>query len=201
MRIGIDFDNTIVCYDELFHRIALEQGLIPVDIPKTKSSVRDYLRQINREEDWTQLQGYVYGSRMDEAPAFPGVFDFFSLCRASNVELYIISHKTKRPFQGPLYDLHEVGYRWLEQQGLLAADGSGIARGAVYFELTKQEKLQRIKTSGCEYFIDDLPEFLAEPQFPPAVERILFDPGNLYTGEQKLRRAASWADINRLLFD
>ena len=28
MRIGIDFDNTIVSYDALFHKVAREQGVI-----------------------------------------------------------------------------------------------------------------------------------------------------------------------------
>ena len=34
--LGIDFDNTIIKYDELFHRIAYEKGLIPQDIPIQK---------------------------------------------------------------------------------------------------------------------------------------------------------------------
>ena len=29
MRIGIDFDNTIVSYDTLFHKVAVEQGAVP----------------------------------------------------------------------------------------------------------------------------------------------------------------------------
>ena len=77
MRIGVDFDNTIVCYDGLFHRVALEQGLIPASLPANKGGVRDYLRQIGREDDWTAMQGTVYGARMLEASAFPGVLDFF----------------------------------------------------------------------------------------------------------------------------
>ena len=49
LRVGIDFDNTIVCYDEIFHRVALERELIPRDTPKNKESVRDYLRQVGKE--------------------------------------------------------------------------------------------------------------------------------------------------------
>jgi len=44
VRIGIDFDNTIVSYDTLFHRVALERGLIPISVPANKISVREYLR-------------------------------------------------------------------------------------------------------------------------------------------------------------
>ena len=48
-KIGIDFDNTIVDYDLAFYLAALEKKLIPEKTPKTKKSVRDYLRSINNE--------------------------------------------------------------------------------------------------------------------------------------------------------
>ena len=41
MLIGIDFDNTIVCYDRVFHKAALEKGLIPADLPPSKGRVRE----------------------------------------------------------------------------------------------------------------------------------------------------------------
>ena len=69
MRIGIDFDNTIVSYDALFHKVAREQGVVPPNTPANKLAVRDYLRQIGKEDLWTEMQGYVYGERMDEVRA------------------------------------------------------------------------------------------------------------------------------------
>ena len=71
MVLGIDFDNTIVRYDELFHGVAVERGLIPASLPVRKNDVRDFLRQQDRERDWTELQGYVYGPRMAGARPFP----------------------------------------------------------------------------------------------------------------------------------
>jgi hypothetical protein len=29
MRIGLDFDNTIICYDAVFASAAVERGLLP----------------------------------------------------------------------------------------------------------------------------------------------------------------------------
>jgi len=72
MRIGIDFDNTLVRYDALFHRVALEEGLIPAGLPVNKNAVRDHLRAQGIEARWTEMQGTVYGARMAEAEAFPG---------------------------------------------------------------------------------------------------------------------------------
>jgi len=44
MHIGIDFDNTIVCYDQIFHEAAVERDLIQPNLPASKQVVRDALR-------------------------------------------------------------------------------------------------------------------------------------------------------------
>jgi len=51
MVLGVDFDNTIVRYDDLFHRVAVERGLVPATVPARKNDVRDFLRQQGRERD------------------------------------------------------------------------------------------------------------------------------------------------------
>ena len=196
--IGIDFDNTIVCYDALFHKVSRERGWITADVPANKSEVRNYLRQADREDDWTELQGYVYGARMGEATLFPGVMEFFRACRAAGHTLCIISHKTKFPFKGEKYDLHGAALKWLDQQGFFSETGAGLVREQVYLELTKQAKLARIAAQGCTHFIDDLPEFLAEPAFPAKVHRVLFDPGELYGDEQRFARITNWSEARKI---
>lgn len=200
MVIGVDFDNTIICYDQLFHRIALQQGLIPSEVPATKSHVRDYLRQQGNEDAWITLQGYAYGARVLEATPFPGVREFFARCKQQGIEVRIISHKTRYPFQGPRYDLHQAAQQWLAACGCYDPLAGGISPDQVFFELTKQGKLERIAEAGCEYFVDDLPEFLAEPRFPTQVKRMLFDPGGQYGAEQRFLRAASWSEIEGIIF-
>jgi hypothetical protein len=174
--IGIDFDNTIVRYDELFHRLAFEKGLIPAFVPATKEAVRDYLRAEGREDEWTGLQGYVYGARMDEAAAFPGVLEFFGEAKRRDIEVVIISHKTRLPYAGEPYDLHRAARHWLEINGFFDEARIGLAAGQVFFEETKAGKLGRIGQQGCTHFIDDLPELLREAAFPQATRRILFRP-------------------------
>lgn len=199
MLVGIDFDNTIVCYDGLFHRLAVEMKLVPAQTPATKGGVRDYLRQTGREDAWTELQGHVYGSRMNEAQAFPGVMEFFTRCREQGIKVCIISHKTRYPFQGPLYDLHRAAYEWLESQGFYNSSGIGLKPDEVFFELTKAEKLSRIQSVGCSYFVDDLPEFLSEPDFPKGINRILFDPNEHHQKNSSFLRAASWDEVGKLI--
>ena len=199
MIIGIDFDNTIVSYDALFHRVAHEQGLIPPDLPVSKTAVRDHLRAAGREAAWTEMQGTVYGARIAGADPFPGVFDFFLACRRRGVPVRIISHKTRHPYQGESHDLHAAARAWLHARGFVDHAGTGLGDEHVFFELTKAAKLGRIAACGCTHFIDDLPELLAEPGFPANVERILFDPQFHHTTFRHGRRATDWVALQEAL--
>jgi len=175
MRIGFDFDNTIVSYDVLFHKVALEQGVIDETVSVNKLAVRDYLRDKNQEDIWTEMQGYVYGGRMEEAEAYPSVFKVMRNLKSAGHSLAIVSHKTKHPYLGQKYDLHEAARKWIDRY--LCEEGIPlIANENIFFEVTKEEKLAKIKQYGCDVFIDDLPEILLAPNFPEKTKRFLFDP-------------------------
>ena len=198
MHVGLDFDNTIVSYDRVFHRVAVEQGLVPPHIPATKNDVRDFLRDEGREHTWIELQGYVYGARYREAVPFPGVTEFFRRCRVQAVPVSIVSHRTRYPFAGRRYDLHQAAHEWLRE--FLGAESVKGTSVSVFLELTKSSKLERIASEECTVFVDDLPEFLAEPGFPPDVERILFDPYDVHElPEPCIQRARSWQEIERMI--
>ncbi len=197
LRIGVDFDNTIVCYDGLFHRLARRRGLIPARLPATKRAVRDHLRSNGLEERWIELQGEGYGPALAEAEAFSGVAAFFTECDRRHVDAFIVSHKTRRPFRGPAHDLHQAAGKWLER--FFTSREIGLPRDRVFFELTKEAKLGRVAELRCTHFIDDLPEILAEPSFPAGVDRILFDPAHAYPDEDRFTRAGSWDEIRRLV--
>lgn len=196
MLIGIDFDNTIVSYDTLFHKVASEQGAVPGTTPRNKVAVRDHLRAIGKEDVWTEMQGYVYGARMEEAEAYPGVIEFFRWARASGVPLCIVSHKTLHPFIGPKYDLHQAARGWIETH-LFDEQGQLIAPERVFFELTKEAKWNRIGAAACDWFIDDLPEILLAEAFPDQVQRILFDPETHHPDSDGLTRLGDWSEIRR----
>ena len=194
MRIGVDFDNTIVSYDTLFHRVAIEQGLIPAGLPQTKLAVRDYLRQQRREGGWTEKQGYVYGARMDEAEAYPGAIQFLQWASVRDLSVFIISHKTHHPFLGPQYNLHGAARLWVERHLNVGARPLVSAEN-VHFELTREEKLQRIRAVACDYYLDDLPEILFAPGFPDRARRILFDPDANHGDADSVYRMRTWTDI------
>ena len=209
MRIGVDFDNTIACYDTIFHRVAVERGLVPAHFEVSKNTVRDYLRSVGREDAWTEMQGYVYGARMAEVQAYPGALQCLAAWNRAGIPVFIISHKTRFPYQGELYDLQQAAWEWLEQLGALrdscragvspAEKTTDLPRERIFFELSKEAKLARIDMTACTHFIDDLPEFLAAPAFPGQVERILFDPHDVHADEQRFRRVRSWQELERYL--
>ncbi len=199
LRIGVDFDNTIVSYDNLFHKAALGLGLIPADLPKNKGAVRDYLRRIDREDEWTKLQGTVYGARMAEAEIFPGAMEFFGTCREWGATLFIISHKTKSPYLGPDYDLHQSARDWIQGHGLYDPKRTTLTPDHVFFELSKEAKLERILQNRCSVFLDDLPEFLALPDFPEQTERVLFDPAGTTAPDPLFSIVRSWDDFSALV--
>ncbi len=201
MHIGIDFDNTIVCYDGLFHRVAVERGLVPRSCNVDKTAIRDYLRQQNQEERWTELQGYVYGVAIVDAAPFQGVKEFFVDCRQNDIPVTIISHRTRTPFAGPAFDLHQAAYDWLDAHGFHSADGIALSADRVYFEETKQAKLERIASSSCTHFIDDLPEFLSEASFPANVQRILFDNAAVQDGSHPFPALPTWPAIGKYLWE
>jgi hypothetical protein len=197
MHIGLDFDNTIVSYDALFHKVALEGGWITAAVPTSKVSVRDHLRAIGQEPVWTVMQGYVYGARMDEAAAYPGVVECLLWARAQGILVSIVSHKTRHPFLGKHYDLHAAAHHWISLH-LTDAAGPLVAPDRVYFELTKESKVQRIADIGCTVFVDDLPEILLAPRFPIATAPILFDPDSHHQANT-LPRASHWSEVRSRL--
>lgn len=191
MRIGFDFDNTIVNYDTIFYTVAQERGLIPKQMPINKLAIRDHLRSINQESIWTEMQGYVYGARMHEAQSYPDAITVMKRLKDAGYTLMIISHKTKYPYLGYAYDLHDVAHRWIKKH-LCVNEERLILEENVFFELTKDEKLARIKTLGCDIFMDDLPEILLASQFPQKTIRYLFDPEKQYQHFPQIQIVSSW---------
>lgn len=172
-HIGIDFDNTIVTYDEIFHKYALQLKLILPVVKKNKEDIRDAIRLLPDGNDkWTKLQGLVYGKYLDEAESTRGVESFLKACKENSFKVSIISHKTVYPALGPRINLQAAAKQWLKSRNFLAK--FDLAQSDVVFEGTLNGKLNQIAKKGCNYFIDDLLEVLVHPDFPKGVKKILY---------------------------
>lgn len=197
-HIGLDFDNTIVTYDRVFHGRALASHLIGPEVPVRKKEVRDAIRLLpDGERSWTELQGIVYGRAMPEADPAPGVEEFLRVCRERKTRVSIISHKTEYPAIGERVSLRDAARSWLELRGF--SSRFGIAPADIFFVGTLGEKLERIGRQGCTHYVDDLTEVLAHPAFPAGVARILYTPGEEGPPPGTLA-FRSWEAILRHLF-
>ncbi len=172
--LGLDFDNTLICYDQVFYQVAREKSLVPRSIPRNKISVRQHLRSTGREDAWTELQGEVYGPRIHDATVFDGALEVINTLMHAGVQVCLVSHKTRTPYLGEAHDLHAAATAWLDQHNFFSDDGMNWASDQVFFETTKEMKIARILGQGCTHFLDDLPEILS--MLPDEVDRIQFAP-------------------------
>jgi hypothetical protein len=175
VRIGLDFDNTIIRYDEVFARAAAERGLLPEDFRGNKQAVRDIIRlRPDGELEWQRLQGHVYGKGIGGAQPFAGVDSFLRRARKVDAHVLIVSHKTEYGhFDPERVNLRTAAMTWMEAHGFFSTDGFALGRADVHFATTRTEKLARIGALRCDVFVDDLPEVLHDPGFPEGVARIL----------------------------
>ena len=190
MRVGLDFDNTIASYDALFAALASEHGLAAAP---SKRAVRDALqaRGEDGERAWTALQAVAYGPRMVDAVPSQGCTDFLATCRSAGIELVIVSHKTRTAAADPCVDLHAAARSWMAMHRIHEA----IPSGRVFFEETREAKVQRIAALDCDHFVDDLIEVFEHPLFPRAVDAILFDPHGEAAPAARPVACRGWTEI------
>lgn len=193
MIIGLDFDNTIVCYDKAIAILADQMLSLPAGVPRTKNSIRDYFRRLNKEDTWTRFQGELYGPGMDFAEAYPGFFLAAEELRSIGFKILVISHRTRFPYLGQKYDLHLSAKAWL-QRNL----HSLIGDADVIFNEQRVEKINCIKHHGCDVFVDDLSEILLDAKFPSATRGILFSP-NFDSCNWHGEKISEWLQLPRLL--
>jgi len=202
MLIGLDFDNTIVCYDEAIAVLAEELFELPPALPRTKLGLRDHLRAAGREPEWTAFQGELYGPGMRHAHPFDGAIETMLQLVAAGHELVIVSHRSRRPYAGESHDLHIAARGWvanrLQGLGLFSAEGD---EPCVHFLETREQKIKMITHLGCAAFLDDLPEVLSASGFPPDTYPILFDPSQKDQPPQQGNNAVifAWCQLPQLI--
>ena len=202
MKIGIDFDNTLISYHDLFYKLAKDRNLVPDNFPKNKTMIRNLVRSLSDGEVlWQRLQALAYGPEIAGAVLPDGIKNFFSVCKEKGLEPVIVSHKTcyAKQDEGNI-DLRRHALEWMQSQSFFERNGFGLKKQNVYFESTREEKVNRIKVLQCTHFIDDLIELFQEPDFPDDVIKILYLTENDSASFEGIKIFSSWFDIKEYLF-
>ncbi|MFI5205383.1 MAG: HAD family hydrolase [Candidatus Paceibacterales bacterium] len=200
--VGIDFDNTLINYDEVFFNHALSLNLIGPGTKKNKKEVRDQIRLLaDGEIIWQKIQAFVYSRGIAGACLNQGAEDFLRTCSQQGIKVYVVSHKTEfSRFDATRVNLRRAALDWMTANHFFMEEGLGLHKDQVYFEATRSQKIGRLQSLGCTHFIDDLEEVFLEKTFPEDIEKILFAPqgDSSISGDVKVFK--SWGRIYEYFF-
>lgn len=193
-RIGIDFDNTIVNYEDAFYREALKRKIFNFNTTKKniKNRLKGKLINNNKECEWTKIQGLIYGKNLNKAKPYKGSVEFLNkYSLKKDFELFIISHKTKYPIIGEKINLHEVSKKWILKKKIFKNKKKSWINSHVFFLSTRDKKIKKIINLKCDYFIDDLVEILR--RLPKKIKTLHFSPNKKNTKFN----VSSWGELSK----
>ena len=200
--VGVDFDNTLISYDDIVHRTAVQRGLLAPNVPKNKKIIRDRIYALPHGElQWQRLQAFLYGEGIKQAKVMDGVDAFFQLCHQADIPIYIVSHKGDFAVEDKKgINLRKAALEWMRENKFFVKEGLGLSKQNVFFEFTRREKIDRIQKLHCTHFIDDLEEIFWEASFPAGVEKMLLAPlGSHACSDVTVFR--SWQEIQKKFMD
>ena len=151
MKVAIDIDHTILCYDDLLKEAA---NLENVEDP---FSNKEELKKIIEEKyDWPQkwinIQGHLYGKLIHKAPLKNGAYDCLNELK-EEITIELVSHKSLKSLCGR-YELQAEAVKRLTDLGV-----TELIKDIKFFE-TKREKLDYLNKSSFNIVIDDLSEII-----------------------------------------
>jgi hypothetical protein len=162
-----------------FLALAQEIGLVSRDFQGGKKAVRNVVRAgAGGDVAWQQLQARLYGREIGRARLAKGMDVLLGRARQRNVSVAVISHKTQFSPYDAATDLRVAAKEWMQAHGLFDPQNTGLSPKNVFFESSRRDKIDRIRSLGCTHFIDDLDEVFNEPDFPSEVRSLLYAAGH-----------------------
>ena len=174
-RLGLDLDNTLIDYKASFEFLAPRFG---IDRPSaTRDQIRRQLRRADDDEEWQRFQSLLYTEGLESALPAPGAVELIRGCSKKAIEVFIVSHKTKRgPERFGGRNLRAPALQWLTVHDLVPHP---IPEGHVSFTDSVQDKVRTIAALRLDVFVDDLAEVLSHPQWPSSTLGLRFCPASL----------------------
>ena len=195
MRVGIDIDNTIICYDGVFATVARMLGH-DIDAGSSKAETKDWFHSREMYDEFTELQGLIYGTYLGHASLYDGFKTFLNQANRIGCTVFIVSHKTRYPLIGDKVDLHEAASIFLSEQGIIKSGSSGfVPSDQLFYETSLDDKIEKISDLQLDYFIDDLSDVIDHDNFPESTHAIHFVPGAGIEFTRAGMRLGSWQNI------
>ena len=202
-RIGIDFDNTVACYDVVFLQVAHDMGYLLEHSDLKKSQVKKSILELCAGGSlWQKIQGQAYGRYMHQATIYPGFIEFLWLSKLRGDEVCIVSHKSEYGhFDESKTSLREAALTWIKENLIKSTFGQAFSEeNQIHFESTRADKVNRINQIGCDVFIDDLQEVFNEGNFPEKTEKILFSADTTTQPPASHKRFDTWRKIKKYIY-
>ena len=131
---------------------------------------------IGKQKEFTTIQGLVYGKEIFRAKPAKNILEILKYLKKLNYDLYVVSHKTKYPYQGEKINLRESANKWIEK--FLRIDNEIIFNFEnIFYEDTIEKKVERVKKLDISFFVDDLISIINLIKLPTI--GILYDPNYL----------------------
>lgn len=187
--IGIDFDNTIINYVNVFKKI-LRKNKIPFGKKLNKEIFKKKIISKYNENFYTKIQSEIYGKDIIYARKFNDLNKNLNFLQ-KKYDLILISHKTKYPILGKKINLRKKAIEWLKKNNLYGSKNIFYKKN-VFFEETIDKKLKKIKKIRCDYFIDDLNLIL--DALPKDIKKIKFG-----SKSKKYKYFLKWKNITKII--
>ncbi|MEA3249489.1 MAG: hypothetical protein U9Q03_03965 [Patescibacteria group bacterium] len=181
MRIGLDFDGTMVDHGEHKMRLAAARGF-SIERWQTNTNV---MKQYLPSDDYSEIKEIVYTLLTPHAPPMDGLVEHLA---ALEGELYLISARRSTSIR--------FAQEWL--QGYNVYDHIPAER--VFFCPSSDEKHKFVQRLGIDVYLDDKARVLES--LPRQTRKVLFDSDSI-SGRIDLHKdieiAADWRDFVRLM--
>ena len=193
MRIGFDFDNTIVNYDFVFTQIANELKLDYSHSPK--NSIKNYYEiELGQPDSWKKVQFKVYCELISKIKPSDNFIIFLYWLIDNKHDIFIISHKTKNiKINNKNLNLREPAKKWIDKNIPI------FNKERIFFESSAVAKVRKIKSLRLDFFIDDLLTILNHRQFPAVTKKILFN--NNLLKLNNIYVASTWDEVKSFVIN
>ena len=198
--IGVDFDNTLIIYDDLLKKLALDRDLLGDRAIEGKRQIRDALRRAERRNRVAETASRRLRSLHRRGPPGRRRRPFPPACPGSRNHGLYDQSQDRMGQSGP--------HRHKLAPGGVGLDGGQRAVRRFRGTEPRQGLLRRnargenrpYPRSRCTHFIDDLEETFAETSFPAGVARILYAPHPTPTPPPGVMVVQSWKQICEYFF-